>query len=64
MNIKRIFGSILTILGIIALIYTAVLFANNSTGKTDYKVMITYAVLGTIFFIAGISLVQTIKDDA
>lgn len=64
MNIKRIFGSILTILGIVALIYTAVLFANNSNGKTDYKVMITYAVLGTIFFIAGISLVQTIKDEA
>ncbi len=49
MNIKRIFGSILTILGIVALIYTAVLFANNSTGKTNYKVMITYVVLGTIF---------------
>jgi uncharacterized membrane protein len=64
MNIKRIFGSILTILGIVALIYTAILFANNSGGKTDYKVMITYVVLGTIFFIAGISLIQTIKDEA
>ena len=40
MNIKRIFGSILTILGIVALIYTAILFANNNSGKTDYKVMI------------------------
>jgi uncharacterized membrane protein len=64
MNIKRIFGSMLTILGIVALIYTAILFANNSSGKTDYKVMITYVVLGTIFFIAGISLIKTIKDEA
>jgi hypothetical protein len=64
MNIKRIFGAILTVLGIAGLIYTAVLFANNVSGKTDYKMMITYAVLGTIFFIAGISLVQTIKDEA
>jgi uncharacterized membrane protein len=64
MNIKRIFGAILTVLGIAALIYTAVIFANNGSGKTDYKIMITYAVLGSIFFIAGISLVQTIKDEA
>ena len=64
MNIKRIFGTILTVLGIIALIYTAVLFANNASGKTDYKVMIIYAILGTIFFISGISLIQTIKDEA
>jgi NADH:ubiquinone oxidoreductase subunit 4 (subunit M) len=64
MNIKRIFGAILTVLGIIGLIYTAVLFTNNGNGKTDYKEMITYAILSTIFFIAGISLVQTIKDEA
>jgi uncharacterized membrane protein len=64
MNIKRIFGALLTLLGIAALIYTAVLFAKNSTGKADYKTMVIYAVLGTIFFIAGIGLVKTIKDEA
>jgi hypothetical protein len=52
------------VLGIGGLIYTAVIFVNNSNGKTDYKVMITYAILSSIFFIAGISLVQTIKDEA
>jgi len=32
MNLKRIFGAILSILGIVGLIYAAVTFANESTG--------------------------------
>ena len=64
MNIKRIFGALLTVLGIVGLIYAAVLFVNsrNSTGNT--KGLIIYGVLGLIFFIAGIGLVKTIKDES
>ncbi len=63
MNIKRIFGALLTILGIIGLIYAAVLFANNSNGSHNTKLLFTYGILGLIFFGSGISLVRTTKDE-
>lgn len=37
MNIKRIFGTILTILGIVGLIYAAMLFSNSTGGTRDIK---------------------------
>ncbi len=64
MNIKRIFGAILTILGIGGLIYTAMFFVNNSGGTKDVKTVVIYGILGLIFFIAGISLVRTTKDES
>ena len=64
MNIKRIFGSILTVLGIAGLIYTAILFVNTAGGVRDVKGLIIYGVLGLIFFISGISLVRTTKDES
>lgn len=62
MNIKRIFGTLLTLLGIGGLIYAAVLFAGVSGGTQTIKGVIIYAVLGIIFFVSGISLVRTVKD--
>lgn len=64
MNIKRIFGAILTILGAGGLIYTAVIFVNTSGGMRDIKMLVIYGVLGLIFFIAGIGLVRTTKDES
>jgi len=64
MNLKRIFGALLTALGIGGLIYTAVVFANTSGDMRDIKVLIIYGVLGIIFFISGISLVRTTKDES
>jgi uncharacterized membrane protein len=64
MNMKRIFGAILTVLGIAALIYVALLFVNTSGGTTDIKALIIFGVIGLIFFIAGISLIRTTKDEA
>ena len=64
MNIKRIFGAILTILGIVGLIYAAILFVNTSDGTHNIKILATYGVLGLIFFISGISLVRTTKDES
>jgi len=63
MNIKRIFGTLLTLLGIGGLIYTAVLFANTSGGMRDIKSLTIFGVLGAIFFVAGIGLVRTTKDE-
>ncbi len=64
MNLKRIFGAILTILGIAGLIYVAVLFVNTSGGTKDIKAIVIYSILGLLFFIAGISLVRTTKDES
>jgi hypothetical protein len=64
MNLKRFFGGLLTILGIVGLIYTAVIFADTSGGTRDIKQLIIYGVLGIIFFISGISLVRTTKDES
>jgi uncharacterized membrane protein len=64
MNIKRIFGSILTILGIAGLIYGAILFVNTTGGLRDVKALIIYGALGLIFLISGLGLVRTTKDEA
>ena len=50
MNLKRIFGAILTLLGIAGLIYTAVLFSQTSGSNRDIKTLIIYGVLGVCFF--------------
>jgi hypothetical protein len=44
MNIKRIFGALLSILGIGGLIYTAILFVNTS-GERSVKGLIIYGIL-------------------
>ena len=64
MNLKRIFGTILTLLGIGGLIYTAVLFAETAGATADVKSLIIYGILGLIFFTSGISLVRTTKDES
>jgi len=64
MNIKRIFGALLTVLGIIGLIYTAYVFSNTGGANRDLKSMAIYGILGLIFFISGIGLVKATKDEA
>ena len=64
MNLKRIFGGLLTVLGIGSLIYAAVVFVNNSGGTRDIKTLVIFGILGSIFFIAGISLIRLTKDEA
>lgn len=64
MNIKRIFGAILTLLGIAGLIYTAFIFMKTAGANQDIKMLIIYGVLGLLFFATGISLVRTTKDES
>lgn len=64
MNLKRIFGALLTLLGTAGLIYAAVIFVNNSSGARDTKSLVVYGIIGLIFFISGISLIRTTKDEA
>lgn len=64
MNIKRIFGALLTLLGIASLIYTAQVFLTSNESTKDVKTLIIYGVLGIVFFVSGISLVRTTKDES
>lgn len=63
MNVKRLFGTILTVLGIAGLIYAAVLFVNSS-GAGHTKALITYGILGLLFFASGIGLIKVTKDES
>ncbi len=64
MNLKRIFGAILTLLGIGGLIYAAIVFTNTSGGTRDIKSLIIFGILGIVFFVSGIGLVRTTKDES
>jgi uncharacterized membrane protein len=61
MNVKRIFGTILTILGIIGLIYAGVGFVRHTMMTRE---LLVSAVISIIFFISGISLVKNTKDES
>jgi uncharacterized membrane protein len=63
MNVKRIIGSVLTALGAAGLIYAAILFVNLSGNMHNIKEIVIFAALGLIFFISGIGLIQTIRDN-
>ena len=61
MNLKRTFGAILTVLGIIGLIYAGVEIINHSGAVTTLTVV---GIIAILFFFTGISLVRTTKDEA
>lgn len=59
MNVKRIFGTILTVLGIGGLIYTGALVLQQ---RGELRELIVIGVIGLIFFTSGISLVRNTRD--
>lgn len=61
MNLKRTFGTILTILGIAGLIYTGVGIVQH-TGQVTTLVVV--GIIGLIFFYTGISLIRNTADTA
>ena len=63
MNLKRIFGTILTVLGIIGLIYAAVLFVKSNNEGNNVKYLLSYGILGLIFFVSGMGLIKGTKDE-
>ncbi|MDB4264684.1 hypothetical protein N9893_01325 [bacterium] len=56
MELKKFFGTVLTLLGIGGLVYAAILFGNSAG---TIKQFIVYGVLGAIFFFSGIGLIKT-----
>ncbi|SIN91636.1 hypothetical protein [Chitinophaga niabensis] len=61
MNVKRIFGAVLTVLGIIGLIYAGYGFIKHSIQTRE---LIVVGIIGLIFFFSGIGLVKNTKDEA
>jgi uncharacterized membrane protein len=61
---KRVLGIVLSILGIIGLIFAAVRFANGGSGSQGVRITVISLVLGVIFFFSGISLIKNTKDKA
>ena len=59
---KRVLGIVLSLLGIVGLIYAGFAFMNGDADTRNIKVIIFAGVLGAIFFFSGISLVRSTKD--
>ena len=64
MNLKRVFGIILTVLGIVGLIYAAMVFMDATGTQKQIKALAVYGILGAIFFFTGIGLIKNTRDDA
>ena len=60
MNMKRTFGGILTVLGIIGLIYTGIQVINHAGNATT---LIVIGLISILFFFSGIGLVKNTKDE-
>lgn len=58
---KRVFGIILTVLGLGGLIYAGISITQSSSSVKNIAV---YGILGLIFFLAGIGLIRNTKDKA
>jgi uncharacterized membrane protein len=61
MNVKRTFGTILTILGIIGLVYTGASIMQRSTNYTNITVI---GIISILFFFTGVGLIRNTKDEA
>jgi uncharacterized membrane protein len=59
---KRVLGIIFSLLGAIGLIMAGVSFMNGGGGSRNVKSIIIYAILGAIFFFAGMGLIKNTKD--
>ena len=61
---KRTLGIILTLLGITGLILAGVNFLNGGGNNYNIKQIVTFGILGAVFFFAGIRLIQNTRDKA
>jgi len=59
MNLKRTFGAILTVLGIVGLIYTGISVIQHSGNTTT---LVVVGIISILFFFSGIGLVKNTKD--
>lgn len=55
MNVKSIFGMILTLIGLVGLIYGGMDFTKGGVSQASF----VYVILGAIFFFSGIGLIRS-----
>ena len=55
-------GIIFSLLGAAGLIMAAIYFINGGESTRNVKSIIIYAILGAIFFFAGMGLIRNTKD--
>jgi len=60
MSMKTTLGLLLTMLGIIGVVYPAAVL--TSTKEHNSQMLIIYAVVGIISFISGIGVIRTTED--
>lgn len=63
MNLKRIFGALLTLLGTGGIIYAAILFVNSASGNKNIRTLAIYGIIGLLFFLSGLNLIRGTKDE-
>lgn len=61
MNLKRTFGAVLTVLGIVGLIYTGIGIVQHSVQTTT---LVVVGIISLLFFFQGIALVRNTADTA
>lgn len=61
---KKIFGIILTALGIVGIIMGGINFLQGGNQTQNIKEILTYGIIGLVFFFAGIALIKNTKDQA
>jgi hypothetical protein len=59
MNLKRTFGTLLTVLGIVGILYTGYGFIRQNA---NWREILVAGVIGVVFFAAGIGLVRNTRD--
>ncbi len=65
MNFKRMFGSLLSLFGILSLTYTALTFVNASEHNPATEQFLTYGVLlGIACLAVGIGLITSMKCES
>ena len=60
MNLKSVFGTLLTLIGTAGLIYGAYIFLTEE--DSDWKTVLVLFILGLIFFSSGLGLIKGTGD--
>ena len=59
---KRILGIILSVMGIVGLVIAGMNVINKGNNTDNFKSVMVFAILGLVFFFAGIGLIRSTKD--
>ncbi len=63
MNIKSILGILLSLVGIIGILYSIMLYTSGAEAGTNMRTLIIYGVFGAILLLSGFGLNESVKDE-